>query len=89
MWDPYVDCSEEVDGVVSLESAIKNKPALYFIGTKHLDFLTFPFVDGSVVLDPWRYIPDKAGVEVIRIGAKDYTEQPVCSVFFTNHATAA
>lgn len=72
MWDPYIDHSidELADTVVDLHAVIKNKPALYFIGTKHPDFLSFPFKLGSTILDPWRYIPDKKGIEVIRIGAK-------------------
>ena len=42
---------------------------LYFVGTKHPEFGQFVFPEGSVVLDPWRYIPDQDGVEVVRIGA--------------------
>jgi UDPglucose 6-dehydrogenase len=58
-WDPYVDKHE-------LEK--KEEAQVYFIGTKHPEFPRYDFVEGSVVLDPWRYIPDKEGVEVVRIG---------------------
>lgn len=50
------------------------KPAfkgIYFIGTNHDDFKTFNFPRGSVVLDPWGYIPDQDGVKVIRIGRNE------------------
>src|SRR3990167_4849440 len=74
MWDPYIDEPLKNEMESSLEYAV---PHVYFIGTKHPDFLTFPFVAGSIVLDPWRYIPDREGIKVIRIGAKPYNEQPV------------
>jgi UDPglucose 6-dehydrogenase len=40
---------------------------LFFIGTKHAAFAEMEFPKGSVVLDPWRYIPDQDGVQVVRI----------------------
>jgi len=64
MWDPYVDKEDDID------SALTSQPCVYFVGTKHEEFLTFPFSPGSVVLDPWRYIPEQKGVEVIQIGTK-------------------
>lgn len=59
MWDPHVDPPAARPGDV---------PHCYFIGTKHLEFLDFPFVPGSVVLDPFRYVGPRGGVEVIGIG---------------------
>ncbi len=67
MWDPYVDHRDQLD------PAWTTQPCLYFIGTKHEEFLTFPFVPGSAVLDPWRYISERNGVEVIQIGAGSKT----------------
>ncbi len=58
MFDPHVD--EEVVSV--------NEPCLFFIGTKHSEFLSYEFPEGSIVIDPWRYMPDQEGVDVIRIG---------------------
>ncbi|MCG2722648.1 MAG: nucleotide sugar dehydrogenase [Thermodesulfovibrionales bacterium] len=57
MYDPWVD-----------ETAPAFTKGVYFIGTKHPEFGEFVFPQGSVVLDPWRYIPDRAGVTVVRIG---------------------
>ena len=65
MWDPYVDGPLE-----DMQKAhhLDGRPLLYFIGTKHSVFLSTKYEKGSVILDPWRYIPDVPGVEVIRIG---------------------
>jgi UDPglucose 6-dehydrogenase len=45
-------------------------PGVYFIGTNHREFAeagwTFP--KDSVVIDPWRYIPERNGVEIIHVG---------------------
>jgi UDPglucose 6-dehydrogenase len=57
MYDPWAD-----------ETAPKFEKGVYFIGTKHPEFGEFDFPQGSVVLDPWRYIPDREGIAVVRIG---------------------
>ena len=41
---------------------------IYFIGTKHPDFTTYLYNKGSIIIDPWRYIPDINDCKVIRIG---------------------
>ena len=41
---------------------------IYFIGTMHPDFNDFDFPKGSIILDPWRYIEDIDGCDVIGIG---------------------
>ncbi len=38
------------------------------IGTKHTQFVNWTWPEGSVVIDPWRYIGDQPKVTVIRIG---------------------
>ncbi len=43
-------------------------PSVFLVGTKHSDFFRMRFPAGSVVIDPWRYIPDAEGVTVIRVG---------------------
>jgi len=59
MWDPYVDDSEN-------ES--QQEAMIYFIGTKHPDFTTYSYNQGSIIIDPWRYIPSIDNCEVIHIG---------------------
>lgn len=60
-YDPYVDKGET--------DRLPNYPAVFFIGTKHPDFTAYDFPDGSVVLDPWRYIPNhRTDVKIIHIG---------------------
>ena len=59
MWDPYIDDSENDS---------QQEPMIYFIGTKHPDFTTYSYNQGSIIIDPWRYIPDVDGCEIIKIG---------------------
>jgi UDPglucose 6-dehydrogenase len=60
MYDPHVD-----EG-----SCPFDEPRVYFVATKHDEFARddFTFPAGSIVLDPWRYVPAREGVEVIPIG---------------------
>ena len=57
MYDPYIDN----------ETLILTK-AVYLIGTQHEKFSTYAFPGGSIVIDPWRYIPHQDGVTIIRLG---------------------
>ena len=41
---------------------------IYFIATMHPEFATDDYPEGSIVIDPWRYVPDQKGVSVKRIG---------------------
>lgn len=60
-WDPYVNGKSQMPNH-------RGTPHIYLIGAKHLYFQHLAFEPGSVVLDPWRYIPDQEGVTVVRIG---------------------
>ena len=62
MWDPYVD------GPFPTEYGEFDEPQCYFIGTKHDDFVNFPYEKDSIIIDPWRFIPDIYNCKVIRIG---------------------
>ena len=42
--------------------------SVFFVGTAHDEYRTRRFPEGSVVIDPWRMIPDQAGVTVRRLG---------------------
>lgn len=69
IYDPHVDTDAK-----DLLEEITSKPHLYFIGTKHGDFVNFNYANGSVIIDPFRYIPDIHGVKVVRIGeGKNHT----------------
>jgi len=61
MWDPHIDGLE-------LSREIMFTPAVFVIATKHKYFGSLGFPTGSVVIDPWRYIQDQDGVDVIRLG---------------------
>lgn len=43
-------------------------PAVFLVMTKHRRFAEQAWPRGSVVIDPHRYIPDFAGVRVVRVG---------------------
>lgn len=45
-------------------------PRVFFIGAKHAAHPSLEFPKGSVVIDPFGYIPDYPGITVIRLGRK-------------------
>ena len=53
----------------SQEDMVPTSPGLYFIATKHERFRNLKFPAGSVVIDPFRYIPEQEGVKLISIGS--------------------
>jgi len=63
MYDPHVQDLETVGKLFPVFP-----PAVYFVATKHDCFRAFDFPAGSVVLDPWRFMPDHDHITVIRIG---------------------
>jgi UDPglucose 6-dehydrogenase len=58
--DPYVSSCRTVK--------LADEPRCYLIGCKHPEFPDVRFPAGSVVIDPFRYMPDQDGVTVIRVG---------------------
>lgn len=42
--------------------------AIYFVSMNHDLFKKLDYPDGSIIIDPWRYIPDQKNVKVVRIG---------------------
>ena len=60
MYDPHVDMEKP-----------NFKSSVFLIGTKHPEWIDFPFPQGSVVIDPWRYIPRREGVQVIYVGGEN------------------
>lgn len=51
-----------------LSRPLFDSATIFFIATKHDIFKDYIFPKGSVVFDPFGYIDDRDGVEVIRIG---------------------
>jgi UDPglucose 6-dehydrogenase len=60
-WDPFVGPTR---------TSYDEGPRVFVIATKHAQFAQQEFPAGSVVLDPFGYIPDQEGVTVVRIGRK-------------------
>lgn len=60
LWDPHVD-----EGPCPFD-----EPRVYFIGTMHEEFTQpdWQFPAGSVVIDPWRAVPEREEVEVVPVG---------------------
>ena len=59
--------SPHVDGD-DVPAELFSSPHVYFIGTQHKSFEKLEFPDGSVVIDPFRYIPKRNHVEIIGLG---------------------
>jgi UDPglucose 6-dehydrogenase len=63
MYDPYID-----------HVMPEFKASVFLIGTRHSEFEHFAFPQGSVVIDPWRYVKPISGVRVIHVGASSSKE---------------
>jgi UDPglucose 6-dehydrogenase len=60
LYDPYVEGAER---------DLSQVPAhVFLIGAKHPEFTSLMFPEGSVVIDPWRYITPQEGVLLIPVG---------------------
>jgi UDPglucose 6-dehydrogenase len=60
LYDPYID---------GVQNDFSNLPPhVFLIGAKHQQFQSLIFPKGSVVIDPWRYLPQQDGVSLIPIG---------------------
>lgn len=72
MFDPYVDAGNGLTDIIHQAFnhgfSEEMSPKLFFIGTHHAVFAGYKFPRGSVVIDPWRMIPDQPGVMVVRVG---------------------
>lgn len=74
MYDPFIDDSYTIHGsqqfVESVDDLYKIycEPRIFFIGTKHEVFKNYIFPESSIVIDPFRYMPDQDGIFIHRIG---------------------
>ncbi len=66
IWDPFIHSEDQKPS---------GGPLCYFIGTRHNCFQNYPFIPGSVVLDPWRYVSPQEGIELIPIGVGPCLDQ--------------
>jgi hypothetical protein len=65
MYDNHVDNLTQEELQAKVDACGQ---AVYFIGTRHDSFKDVVFPEGSVVVDPNRYIADQDGVDVVRLG---------------------
>jgi UDPglucose 6-dehydrogenase len=59
-WDPHID-----GGPLP-----HTRPRVFVVATMHPEFAEYAYPRGSVVIDPWGYVPDQDGVTVVRVGRK-------------------
>jgi len=66
IYDPYID-----------KKKIRFQKSVFLIGTQHKIFQNYKFPRGSVVIDPWRYIPinSQKGIKVIHVGVNTSIEK--------------
>jgi UDPglucose 6-dehydrogenase len=76
-YDPYVAPSKRVGQLGK---------RVFLVGCRHPEFADLKLPKGSVVIDPWRYIPAQPGVEVIHLGAE--RRLPVIAEFHRWRAAA-
>ncbi len=67
MFDPHID-----SGACPIDWA-----GVHVVATNHAEFAdpAWRFPQGSVVLDPWRFVPPQAGVDVVPIGVNEQRGQ--------------
>ena len=66
-WDPYVDeCYEKVCDKFNWNN--KKISHIFFVGTKHPDFINFNYPEKSIIIDPFRYIYNVKNSKILRIG---------------------
>jgi len=53
-------------------SCLFEEAGVYFVATNHKEFghASWNFPQGSAMLDPWRFVPKREGIEIIHIGKK-------------------
>ena len=60
LYDPYVEGAQR--------DLSRLSPHVFLIGAKHPEFTSLVFPEGSVVIDPWRYMSPQEGVLLIPVG---------------------
>ncbi len=63
-------CDHHVDGELR-HAPPPTRRAVYMIATKHECYQYMQFPEGSIVIDPWGYIPDQEDIQVIGVGRND------------------
>lgn len=53
---------------ITLPDPLPDGPHLYVVATAHKQFINYPYWRDSVIVDPWRIVPDVPGCVVRRIG---------------------
>lgn len=71
IYDPYVDIhAMPVQFGKMTVPELTEIPAIFFVGCKHASFPDLKLPKGSIVLDPFGYMPDTSGITTIHLGRK-------------------
>jgi UDPglucose 6-dehydrogenase len=88
VYDPYIpSLGQNKEGQVSIRLNKDEKweyedgkiyftkePYIYFLATQHDDFKDWDFPKGSIIIDPFRYMPEqKEGVKYISVGVGEWS----------------
>jgi UDPglucose 6-dehydrogenase len=68
IYDPHT--GDKVKSVLPVMDQRLDDPKVWLIGCKHPEFVDLKLPKGSIVIDPFRYIPDQEGVQVVRVGQR-------------------
>jgi UDPglucose 6-dehydrogenase len=66
---PFIQYDPLVDGTPR-EEFLLERPAVFFVATRHAEFASYTYPAGSVVIDPFGYVEFREGVTVVRPGRK-------------------
>lgn len=58
---------------ITMPVELPDEPHVYVVATAHRAYLDFPYARDSIIIDPWRIVPDTYGCVVNRIGGKKAT----------------
>ena len=64
-WDPHVD-----GPLLSGKQPLVWRPSVFVVATHHDEFYEMEYPVGSIIIDPWGKMRDRAGVKVIRVGRR-------------------
>lgn len=65
--DPHTDGEKDFNKTF----ASINSDTVFFLGTQHDYFKTLDYPKGSIIIDPFRYMPNITGIKIIKLGGNN------------------
>jgi UDPglucose 6-dehydrogenase len=66
IYDPHT--GDKVKSTLPVMDQRLDERKVWLVGCRHPEFVDLKLPEGSIVIDPFRYIPDQEGVTVVRVG---------------------